>query len=187
MINEKLQQTTVIDGIIYDSETGECLGTVKPEFHVTDQASAEWVLEKASALDQDIAGLTARKNALIANMDVMIKEKSNQKAGLLYRFGPELEHFAKENLPKGKKTWTCPFGSVGFRATQAKIEVQDEERAMAWAKQFAPEAIKVKESLLKSLIPDDLITKFLDDPTGADAEGFTVVPAGESATIKTGI
>ena len=186
MLQENLQ-TTTIDGVIYDTETGECLGTVKPEFHVTDQASAEWVMEKVFSLDAEIAAYEARLKALSENIGAMKRTKEQQRAGILYRFGPEVENFAKENLPKGKKTWTCPYGSVSFRTTQAKLDIADQDRAIVWAKSEAPEAVKVTESILKSMIPADKVNWIMENPTSADANGFTIVPAGESSTIKTGI
>lgn len=188
MIAEQLQDIEIIDGMAFDAETGEFLRFVqKPEFHVTDTASAEWLLEKASSLDADILALDARLKALAENLTAMKREKERQRDGLLYRFGKELEHVARENMPKGKKTWTCAYGSVAFRTTQPRLDVRDEDTALAWARSECPDAVKVKESLLKSLIPAEQTASLMCDPTKADALGFTVVPEGESVTVKTGV
>lgn len=188
MVQEKLQTTVEIDGMIFDTETGECLGATKPEFHVTDEKSAEWVMSKVFALDAEILAYESRLKALSENLGTMKAEKERQRAGLLYRFGPELEHFAKENLPKGKKTWTCPYGSVSFRTTHPRLDVVDEALAVAFCKTYAPEAVKVKESVLKSLIPDRVQAELAaaQNETG-QTFGFELVAGGESTTIKTGV
>lgn len=189
MVQEKLDQTVIeVDGLLFDADTGEFLSVVKsPEFHVIDVATAEWVLEKVSKLEAEAMALQARLTALAENLGRMMAEKKRQSEGLLYRFGPEIEQVAKENMPKGKKTWTCAYGSVAFRATKARVDIRDNALALEWAKVHAPDAVKVTESVLKSLIPDEILANFTDNPTYADTEGFTVVPAGESSTIKTGV
>lgn len=192
MVQEQLEQTTVeIDGLIYDAETGECLGAVSPEFHVTDQASAEWVMHKAFDLDADIVAIGARLKALSENLGKMKADKERQRSGLLYRFGPELEKFARENLPKGKKTWVCPYGSVAFRATQGGIKVLDPALALEVAQtEGMQNAIKTTESFLVSQLTEAqkglIESKFgSHDPRWSRA--FQKTEPGESSTVKTGI
>lgn len=187
MIQEQLTQTVEIDGLLYDSDTGECLGAVDRQFVVDTPEKAEWLMEKLQTLDIEIAAYDARLKALSENIGVMKADKERRKAGLLYRFGADLEKIAQDNMPKGKKTWACAYGTVGFRSTNAKVDIRDKSLALSWAKVHAPESVKVEESVLKSMIPADKVANFIDNPTYADTEGFTVVPAGESSTIKTGV
>lgn len=197
MLSKELTSTIEIDGNVYDSDTGEHLGVVgKPEFHVIDQASAEWVLEKMAALDSDILAIEARLKALSENLGVMKAEKERNRAGLLYKFGPELEHFAKENLPNGKKTWTCPYGSVSFRSTSGGLRVKDKDAALEIATmQGWTNTIKVTEEFQISRLDPaqrELAESCLgSNPSGKVgvgwAEAFTITEPTETSTIKTGV
>jgi hypothetical protein len=184
--------TTVIDGCIFDAETGECLGVwEKPAFHVTDQRTAEWVLEKVSGYDADIAALDARLNALKENMEAMRRDLKQRRDGLVYRFGPELEKFAKDNLPAGKKTWVCPYGSVAFRATQGGVKVIDEDLALEIAKENGwTNALKVTEAFRISLVTPEQkaeIESAVSMGFANAVRAFDVKEPGEAATIRTGV
>lgn len=191
MVQEQLQQTTVeIDGIVYDAETGEVLGTVKPKFEVNDQESAEWVFKKLLDADAELAALAARKKALLENLGAMERNVQQRRDGLLYRFAPELENFARENLPKGKRTWTCPYGSVSFRATSGGIKVLDDALALEVAQtEGMQNAIKVTEAFRVSQLTDvqkELIVSKFESHDSRWARAFAKTDPGESATIKTG-
>lgn len=173
---------------LVDPDTGEVLGLVnRPKFEVNDLASAEWVLEKMQTEDVEIMALQARLKALTENMATMIKAHQQKRAWLEMRFGPELAHYAKDNMPKGKKTWTCPYGQISFRSTNAKLAVRDEERILDWARQFEPQAVKTTEKFQIGSLSDAARAQIMDSPTLADSLGFDIVPAGENTSIKTGI
>jgi len=74
---------------------------------------------------------------------------------------------------------------VSFRSTEAKVSVASEEQAIAWLRTNAPSAIKTKESVLVSQIPDTIKVQMLERPADAEKIGFTVVPASQNVTIKT--
>lgn len=169
------QETVVIDGLVIDVETGEVLGHESPTFAVTDQASAEWVLARFLDADADIA----KAEAIVRNAQAILKRAKSRRASLEGRFLPELAEYAKQNLPKGGKTFSTMYGAVSFRATPAKVRVVDEEAALAWARANAPEAVKVEESILVSKLPKDLVEEA--------PQGFEVVEAGESVSVKTGV
>jgi hypothetical protein len=183
------EQTTVIEGYVYDVHTGECLGPVtpKPQWVCDSPEKAEWVLEKLQTVDTEIAALEARKVALTKNIDTMIREQQQRRDSLLFRFQADLTEVGRQSLPAGKKTWTCPYGSVGFRSVGASVKVVDEEKALIAAATAFPEAIKTTTSLLVSKIPEDTKAQIMDDPHMAARLGFDVVPARESVTIKTGV
>jgi hypothetical protein len=94
-------------------------------------------------------------------------------------------------LPRDKegnlrsKTYRCPFGTIGQRTTTPTIKVMTSNVALAFAKLECPQAIKVQESVLISMVPEAVKAKLLSDPSSAEAFGFTVVEGGESITIKT--
>ena len=179
--NEDLPGVRFIEGYAYDVNTGELLYAAErgEGFKVDDQRSAEWLGEKLMGLDADIAALELQKQAVTQNVDRMVADKKRHKDGMLYRYGPQLEAFAKANLPKGKRTWTCPFVSVAFRTVKAGFKVRDDGIALEWAKAFCPDAVQTKESFLTSKVSDE--TKMLN------IDIFDPVPERETCKIESGL
>lgn len=177
------------DGYKIDAETGEVVEYVGVQegFEVNSNESFEWVMEKIQSEQSDIAALNARKAALVANIDKMIRNHQQRENSLIFRFENELVHYAKENLPKGKKTFTCPYGSVSFRASAEKLEVTNDELALSWAKDHCPEAIKVTEKFLISQVPQQIKSEMMADETRSFMHGFMVKRASETHKIDTGI
>lgn len=102
---------------------------------------------------------------------------------MLYKYTPALEKIALANLPQGKKTWTSPFLKIAFRTNPARLKVEDEAKALAWAKERCPEAVRVKESFLVSQLPDDVEAMLMAAPVN----GFIVEPEKETCKIETGV
>lgn len=174
-----------IEGHLYDAETGEYLGPAPKGAKWTPEtvADAEWIGERLSELDAQMQALESRKAALVANIDSMIADVKRHRDGMLYKYTPALEKIALENLPQGKKTWTSPFLKIAFRTNPARLKVEDEAKALEWAKERCPEAVKVKESFLVSLLPDDVEAMLMAAP----AAGFIVEPERETVKIETGV
>ena len=161
-----------------DQETGE----VKQEFEVTDEATAEWLGERLSEIAGTITGLQARKESLIARMDTLIAERASHLDGMLFKYGPSLTAYASCHLPKDGKTYTNPFVAVSFRDVPARIGVKDTERALEYARQKCPDAVKTEEKVLVSMVTDDQLP-----PTGTEqyaACGFERVPQRVASSIK---
>lgn len=184
---EQLQQDNAveIDGNLYDKETGEFLQSVgrKSDWLPQDASDYEWLGGKLAESDAEVAAIEARRKFYNDNFDAMVRDAKRKKDGLLWKFGRMIEDFAKGNLPKGKKTWTCPTMSVAFKAHGEDVFVEDKKAALAWAQEKAPEAIVQK--------PEFQITK-MDPATKASLIAqkglggpFKYRPAGETATIKT--
>lgn len=190
-------QTQIIEGFIYDVETGEFIGVAeKPRFSVVDQGSAEWVLEKMQTLDAEIAALEARKLALVTNMDAMIADAKRHRSGMEWRFGPEIAEVAKANLPHGKKSWTCPYGTVQFRTVKGGLKVKDAALAIEAAKAYGfTHALKVSESFLISQLTDTqkyvIEVDALRDESPTDdvriSAAFEVTEDRETVSIKSGV
>lgn len=51
-----------------------------------------------------------------------------------------------------KKSRNLPHGRVGFQSTRDTVEVVDQDKALEWAEDSCPDAIKVKRSVLKTPI-----------------------------------
>jgi hypothetical protein len=150
-----------LDGYIVDSESGEVVGVFPApgevevpagatRFEVADQEGAEWVLKRLAEAESGLAAVEARRAALNANLDAMAAEHRARIKFLEWRFGPELGAWAARAAAPGKKSVTTAWGRVGFRRAGGRIVPRDPEAALAWAREHAPEAVKVAESLLVS-------------------------------------
>jgi hypothetical protein len=171
-----------VDDFYIDADTGEVLGMMEPaeRFHVHDQHSAEWVLSKRFDIEARKYALERQKAALIANMDVLIAEQDARLKWLDMRFAGELRDWAAQMLA-GLKTRTLktPFGRLSFRKTPAKITVVDADKALEWAWEHHPQAVKTSHRFLISEVT--LPTEAL--PAGI----FESVPEGETFTINTSV
>ena len=176
-----------LDGYLVNPETGEVVGLVDSTFHVTDEKTAEWVMEKMQEEDAAALALTARLQAIQDNLSTLRKRHENRRSYLETKFADELTAFARTQLDGKIKSWTCPYGTVAFRSTPQGLKVSDEELALQFAKEFHPQAVKVTERFLISKL--DKVSKdylAVDEKMRTDY-GFEVVPAGETVSIKTGL
>lgn len=182
-MTEQLERDIIQHGpYMIDANTGEVLGLApeKAQFHVHDRASAEWVLERLSEAEAEVAALERRKTVLVANIESMQLEAERRVTFLMGRFLLELQAFAEKELAgKKTRTWKSPFGRLSFRKGKSRLVVHDEAKAVEWAKQNQPQAVKVTEKLLVSML-DNVYDDF-------EAPGLSIEPARESFAIKTGV
>lgn len=190
MISEKFQTYVDPRGFVIDTETGEVLGCPepRPQFHVTDRESAEWVLHKMQDLQAEKVAIEARLKALTDNLNAQIHEVERRLGFLQYRFGGELFDWAREEIakqPHGPKHVKTDYGKIGFRATKGSIKVADEEAALSWAERQAPEAVVIKKAVHVSALPQALKQDVFDAP---ERYGFFAVePPTEKGYIETGL
>lgn len=194
------RETEVVDGYLIDSRTGEVLEYVgRPEFHVTDDGSAEWVLERRGEIEADLAAILARREAILANLDRLEREQAARLKAWDWRFAGELEQFARGRLEGGRKrTWQCPFGSVAIRKTPARWTWADapdaKERAVDWADRHHPQLVvetverKVPLDRLKdaAVLHCSQVGGEIVDYTEV-ARFLSYVPESEKVTINTGV
>lgn len=191
-MNEQALQpeaTTVIDGLIINLETGEVVGQERPEFQVTDEASAEWVLERIMNAEADAARDRLKLKAVAERLEAAIKASEQRAEWFRNRYGTELEEFARGRLEDAKtKTLKLTWGSISFRTVKGGLRVSDPEAALAWAKQYAPESVKVSESFQITKLPDTWRENLLvSTPDDLAERGFTIAADSESVSIKTGV
>lgn len=169
-----------------DTATGEVLHVDRPGFHVDSVPALEWLMERLSEQDAQIAALNARKAAVCENLDIQIKQIENKRKGLLYKYENELVEVARQNLPEGKRTFICPFGQVKFTKVAARLKVADPEKALHLAKTLGWEnAIKRTEEFQISKL--DAEQKQFAEANIEGMEGFEMTPATESFKVETGI
>lgn len=185
MTTELTQNTIEIDGYILDSETGEILGLAKQEFQVTDEKSADWVLEKIMDAEVEIARNNIKRTAILENLDSQDAEQRRRIEFLKWKFGTQLEAFAAKELENAKsKTWKGTFGRLSFRAVKGGLRVTDKDDALFVAQSNGfTNAIKVKEEFqISKLTPEQRALLEAKLP-----KGFEVKPDETSFKIETGV
>jgi hypothetical protein len=174
----------VIDGELYDEETGEYAGPASGWItgNETPEDLALLVMRKRMDIEAAIDAETAKMHAILANCTAMINKHAARLAWLERQYNAQLQDYALSQLPRKAdgtlkvKTWTCPFGTVSFRSVAERVKVVDEEQAVAYCLEHDPEAVKTKHTILVSK---------LSDFATVHAPGLEIIPATESVTIKT--
>jgi hypothetical protein len=173
-----------------DPETGEVLGIAPPTetdapFVPTTPEQVEWVLQRIARAEANMAAVDGHPDviaarAILDNAADLRKRAEAKRTWLLNRFESDLKEFAKTALAGEKgQTWRSVYGSIALRTVPAKVQVVDSDKALAWAEDHAPDAVKYSRSFL--------ISKAGLTPADELPDGFTVAPASVSVTIKTGI
>ena len=182
-IQESNKATTVIDGFIINMETGEIVGMEKPEFRVTDEASADWVLEKMMDAQTQIARIGIKRTALLENLESQEKVYLRKLDWLMARFSPELEEFAKGQLIDAKtKTLKLTFGKLSIRSVKGGLRVSDQASALETAQSLGwTNAIKYSEAFQISGLTD------AQRAVAENKPGFEVKPDTETFKIETGV
>jgi len=174
----------VIDGELWDEETGEYAGPASG--WITGEESPEdlalLVMRKRMDIEASIQAEKDKLDAITNNMVKIIGKQTARLEWLERQYNAQLQDYALSQLPRKadgtlkSKTWTCPFGSVSFRTVAERVKVVDEEETVAWLMHHNPEAVKTKHTVLVSK---------LSDFATIHAPGLEIVPATESVTIKT--
>ena len=112
-------------------------------FVIETEAHANWALDKILAAR---AVAAYRKEAAVA----WVAEAEREVKALEDQFLPQLRMWAANNLPQGKKTVLLRAGTMAFRRQSGRYVIDDQDRALAWARRYHPAA--VKESLSLSTI-----------------------------------
>ena len=139
-------------------------------FTISDEATAAWAVGKINAAR---AVLAQREQAAAA----WVEEARREVQRLETRFVPELQQWASQHLPKGKRSLKLRSGTLAFRTKPARFKLDNPEEALPWAKLYLPDAVVVKESLAVAVLFDYA-------KTGEVPPGVTFLPASESFTIS---
>ena len=174
----------VIDGELYDEETGEYAGPASG--WITGNESPEdlalLVMRKRMDIEASIQAEKDKLDAITNNVVKMLGKHVARLEWLERQYNAQLQDFAMSQLPRKAdgtlrvKTWTCPYGTVAFRTVAEKVRVVDEEQAVAYLMHHDPDSVKTKHTVLVSN---------LSDFATIHAPGLEIIPASESVTIKT--
>ena len=158
-----------VNGLVVDPATGEIVGVELDHtehalghdeqhrdgrFHVINEATAEWVLQRLFEAETECAALEARKRLYVANIRSMQADLDRRIDFFRNRFSDELQQYAKTTLEGARsRTLKTPWARMSFRKRAARRVVDDEQAALEWAKTSAPAAVKVTTKLLVSELP----------------------------------
>ena len=155
-----------------DDETlaEQLLPADKLSFQISDAASASWVVRK-------IVEARARQERIKQWAQKEMKSARREEEFFQNRFGPELEAWMSENLG-GKKTLRLPDGTLGYRRTRTRLQIADDEMVLDWCRQNLPDAVRVKESILKTPLGEHL------QETGEVPPGCEIEPGGDEFYVR---
>lgn len=169
------------NGWVIDPTTGEVVGA----YGWLDNGAVEteqdlWVLQKKMLeVDSLLVAERAQLKRIQEMCEKRIKALESRRSWIELKYGVTATDVARRLLPRNKKTYTSPYGEITFRTSKAKIKFTNQEAAVAWAKTYQPEAIKVAESVLVSKLTqqsvDDLLTYSEIRPDGCEITPETEV------------
>ena len=162
-------------------ESGEVLEQIDGGWFPETQDDIDKVLSNLAVKDAFILSLKARREALIANMDDLVRKAENDRERYANWHRPAIERVARGILDatgNKSKTVSLPHGKVYFRKTRESVELLDQEAALKWAKENKPELVHIEESVLKSE---------LEPHVPADCPFLKRNPSVEELRIETGV
>ena len=162
------------NGWVIDPTTGEVVGA----YGWLDNGAVEteqdlWVLQKKMLeVDSLLVAERAQLKRIQEMCEKRIKSLESRRSWIELKYGVTATDVARNLLPRNKKTYTSPYGEITFRNSKAKIKFTNQEAAVAWAKCYQPDAIKVAESVLVSKLTaqsvNDLIAYAQVRPDGCE-------------------
>jgi hypothetical protein len=147
------------NGWVIDPNTGEVVGAYGWLENGTVESEQDlWLLQKKML---EVDSLIIAEKAQLKRIQDMcakrIKQLESRRTWMELKYGVPATEVARELLPRNKKTYTSPYGEITFRTSKAKITFSDQSAAVAWARTYAPDAIKTAESVLVSkLSPENV-------------------------------
>jgi hypothetical protein len=140
------------NGWVIDPTTGEVVGAYGwLENGAVESEQDLWILQKKMLeIDSLILGEKAQLKRIQDMCAKRIKQLESRRSWMELKYGVTATEVARELLPRNKKTYTSPYGEITFRTSKAKVTFSDQASAVAWARTYAPDAIKTAESVLVS-------------------------------------
>jgi phage host-nuclease inhibitor protein Gam len=110
-------------------------GRLWPErFHIHDEASADWAVDKLVSMDEKLERLERQYKA--AKAAIMRDKEAFER-----RFLSEIRAWAEGQLTGKTKTLHLLSGSISFRSVKGGPRIKDHSDVLAWAQENLPEAV----------------------------------------------
>ena len=144
--------------------TGAITPAPRPPWRIENAGQADWCMRRLNDVDRAVQEYSDQ-----------ITLWSDAKARLARArtwYEARLQDWALANRTDAVKTFPLPHGTVSTTRTGEGIMLVDAERAVEWAQQHAPQAVKTEYSLLVSQLGDDaVIVDMVEAWRGVNAEG----------------
>lgn len=186
------------DGAWVDSLAEDELPEPAQRWRIDGTGSAAWAMAHVVSADAQIEALTAQAVEWYARLDAWLAHESAQPRATKAFFEAHLERFALDARAADprKKSVTLPGGKVQTRESKPRAVVVDEEEALAWALNHAPEAIQTTdkirlEALRQRLTLKEMVTvAWVTNSCGCkvsvrDDEGLDIPPVGTETECST--
>lgn len=179
---------------LFDVETGEYAGpsdTTLPKGPLETEEDLLVFMRRINRAESDLLAEKVSLDAVISNCQKMLDLKKKRVEWLISMYQNSAAEIAESLLPRKAdgsyrvKTYTCPWGQVAFREVKPKVVVENTALAVEWAKVYAPDAVKIAESVLVSKLPADKVAEWLESEDNNTPWGFSIEPGRQSVTVKT--
>jgi hypothetical protein len=151
------------NGWLIDPTTGEVVGVYGwLETGVVESEQDLWILQKKMLeIDSLILAETAQLKHIQDMFTKRIKQLESRRTWMELKYGASATDVARQLLPRNKKTYTGQYGEITFRTSKTKVKFTNQEAAVEWARSFAPDAVKITESVLVSKIQPETVNDLL--------------------------
>jgi hypothetical protein len=153
----------LMDGEWVDRDTGEVFEMAPiagraGKFAVVDQESADWVISRIAKRQGDLAGIAARREGLLRQLQREEDQAENGIRSLVYLYGRQIAAFAVAELDGQKRrSVDLDHGRLMDRETRGSHKIRDMGRAVELASWLRPEAVKPGKPAVPSVGVKDLL------------------------------
>jgi hypothetical protein len=139
--------------------------------------------DEADRLIDRLASMDERQRRIKAQADAMIREIDNERKGLLFKHETDLREWALSKLKGKARSVKRLVGTCAFRTVPGRVVVTNPDDALAYCRQWLPEAIRETVDV-KALQP----VADIDPETGEIKQtvptGCEWVPSRETFTVR---
>jgi hypothetical protein len=175
------------ENMVLVTDSGEVIGFLDaPRDDLERRNILEWLGERLTTSQARAAGFAAEKEFWLKKIgrqyDPQINRQTRIQKQLSFLYAPMAQAYLDEVIANFKGKTPPRSVKVGmlllkYTKTQSRVDILDENKALSYAEENFPDAIKVERSILKSQIPDDLKKKLTEDQK--TASGIFFYPGGE--------
>lgn len=148
-------------------------------FKIEDKSQASWALKKIAKIIAE-----KRENEEVANIEIertknWLKKENEEleRHESFFEFLLHEYHRKELEIDPKSKTIKLPFGTLKMRTQQPEY-LYDDEKLIVWAKNYLPEAVQVKESVLKTPIKKHI------KETGEVIDGVTITERPDKFIVE---
>ena len=160
-----------IESVLHDTES--------KRFEVKDLDTANWAVSKMKKANERIAKIRTVAEEYHRRVDAWLADIIKEDVDAIEFFEAELRPFVSREIAAHKsKSIKLMGGVAGYRSSPESVDIEDEKKALEYCRMFAPELIRVTESIDKGEAKKRL-------QKGEVIEGLRLAPSIERFYVKT--